>query len=212
MTSGEKQTIAIPPSLLISAMGQIDDVSLRHDGSQAPGNLLYLVGETYEELGGSHYALVSELTGGHVPEVNPLTAKRTFDAVHAAICQRLVRSCHDLSEGGLAVAAAEMALAGRLGISLDATSVDATEAWPAEKEDLSDVGKLFGESNTRFLLEVHPDHAAKLESIFVNSSVPLRRIGEVQQQPQVQISLDQRLVVDMPLEELLQRWKNPLNW
>src|SRR5690606_35575546 len=118
---------------------------------------------------------------------------------------------HDLSEGGLAVAAAEMAMAGRLGIRLDASSVDATEAWPAEKEDLSDAGKLFGESNTRFLLEVAPEHAASLEAIFANSAVPLRRLGEVQQQPQVEIFLEQRLVVDMPIEELIQRWKNPLN-
>lgn len=210
---GEKQSIVIPPSLLISAMGQIDDVSLAvtMDLKHA-GNLIYLVGDTYEELGGSHYALVSGLTGGHVPEVNPQTAKRTFDAVHAAICQRLIRSAHDLSEGGLAVAAAEMAMAGRLGIRLDANCVDATEAWPAEKQVLSEVGKLFSESNTRFLLEVAPEHAETLEAIFDNSAVPLRRLGEVQQEPQVQIFLEQRLVVDMPIEELLQRWKNPLNW
>ena len=80
-----------------------------------PGNLLYLVGETKDELGGSHFALVNGLAGGQVPTVDPAQAPTTFAAVHAAIRGGLVRACHDLSEGGLAVAAAEMAFAGGLG-------------------------------------------------------------------------------------------------
>ncbi len=113
------QPISIPPSLLISALGQVDDVgrSVTMDLKE-PGNRLYLVGLTRRELGGSHFALVEGLAGGAVPKVDPQLAKKTFAAVHHAISNGLVRACHDLSEGGLAVAAAEMAFAGGLGARL----------------------------------------------------------------------------------------------
>ena len=115
--TGEPQSIAIPPSLLISALGQIDDVARAVTMDlKEPGNLLYLVGVTKNELGGSHFALVHGLTGGQVPQGRRRGwPSATFAAVHRAIDAGLVRACHDLSEGGLAVAAAEMAFAGGLG-------------------------------------------------------------------------------------------------
>ncbi len=121
---GRKRTIAIPPSLLISALGQVDDVGrcVTMDLKE-PGNLIYQVGLTRAELGGSHLSLVEGLTGGQVPTVDAAAAKRTFAAVHAAISAGCVRACHDLSEGGLAVAAAEMAFAGGLGMSLHLDAV-----------------------------------------------------------------------------------------
>src|SRR4029079_9057599 len=68
---GQRQTIAIPPSLLISAIGQVDDVAkcVTMDLKQA-GTSLYIVGETRDELGGSHYAMVNGLAHGNVPTVN----------------------------------------------------------------------------------------------------------------------------------------------
>ena len=77
--------------------------------------MLYLVGLTRDEMGGSHFALVEALSGGEVPRVEPQAALKRFAALHQAIYAGLVRACHDLSEGGLAVAAAEMAFAGGLG-------------------------------------------------------------------------------------------------
>ncbi len=86
-----------------------------------PGNFLYQVGLTKNELGGSHFALVEGLTGGESPKVDAAQAKKTFDALHRAIYKGLVRSCHDLSEGGLAAAVAEMAFAGGYGAKIDLT-------------------------------------------------------------------------------------------
>ena len=88
-------------------MGQIDDVSkaVTMDAKTA-GNIVFLVGTTKDELGGSHLALVREWTGGDVPSVDSILAKETFLRIHEAIQNRWIRSCHDLSEGGLAVAAA----------------------------------------------------------------------------------------------------------
>ena len=146
---GERRTIAIPPSLLISAIGQMEDVGRAVTMDlKSPGNLLYLVGETKDELGGSHFALVNGLSGGQVPTVDPELAKRTFAALHRAIQAGCIRACHDLSEGGLAVAAAEMAFAGGCGARID---LDAVKVVGGND---SAVARLFSESNTRFLCEV----------------------------------------------------------
>ncbi|HEY1068009.1 MAG TPA: AIR synthase-related protein, partial [Pirellulales bacterium] len=118
-SNGKKQSIAVPSSLLISAMGQVEDVAqcVTMD-LKAAGNLIYQVGVTRNELGGSHYALVTGASGGQPPTVDPLLAKSLFTALHKAIKAGLVKSCHDLSEGGLAVAIAEMAFAGGLGATI----------------------------------------------------------------------------------------------
>jgi len=196
---GSDQTISVPSSLLISALGQIDDVrrSVTMDLKE-PGNYLYQVGVTDEEMGGSHFALVQSLDGGQVPRVDAEVARRTFAAVHQAIDAGLVRACHDMSEGGLAVAVAEMALAGNLGarvflaqvphgIEVDEPSVAEAKklaeqmpdeelhplcAYPAATAVL-----LFSESNTRFLCEVREGDAEAFEAAL--AGVPYALVGEV---------------------------------
>ena len=200
---GEKQTIAIPPSLLISAMGQIDDVGhcVTMD-LKSPGNRLYLVGATKDELGGSHFALVNGLEGGAVPTVDPPIAKQTFAALHAAISAGEVRSCHDLSEGGLAVAAAEMAFAGGVGAQLDLSVLP----------QLPMASLLFSESNSRFLCEIVPDKAAAFETLM--AAVACACVGETVAEPRLKIRLerDGTTVVDESLDELKAAWQRPLNW
>jgi len=196
---GAAEPIAIPPSLLISALGQIDDVgrSVTMDLKQ-PGSFLYQVGTTKEELGGSHFALVQSLAGGQVPKVDAALSRRTFAAVHKAIDSGLVRACHDLSEGGLAVAAAEMAFAGGFGARVFLGQVqheiEVDEASSAEAAKLADempdeeihplstyaaatAVLLFSESNTRFLCEVREEDAEAFEAAM--EDVPCALIGEV---------------------------------
>lgn len=202
--SGDKKSISIPPSLLISAMGQIEDVSLAVTMDlKRPGNAIYLIGETREELGGSHFSLVRGLCGGQVPTVDPERAKKTFATVHEAMKQRLIRSCHDLSEGGLAVALAEMSFAGRLGVKVDLSGIN---------ESASTAAVLFGESNTRFLVEITPSNEAALVERFRAAGVALRRLGEVVENDRVVIKIGDETFVDEPLTELLHRWQKPLNW
>ncbi|MEZ6088995.1 MAG: phosphoribosylformylglycinamidine synthase subunit PurL [Pirellulaceae bacterium] len=200
--NGNKQTISIPPSLLISAIGQVDDVStcVTMDLKEA-GNAIYLIGETKEELGGSHYALVNNLTGGHVPGVDPQRAKQIFAGVHRAIAGRTVRACHDLSEGGLAVAIAEMCFAGELGVEL-------------QLEALTDQGLaaevvLFSESNSRFLLEVAPESIEAFESCF--DSVRPIRIGDVVDGEFVTIRDGDQPMMQSSWSRLKQAWQTPLN-
>ena len=121
------------------------------------GNVLYLIGETRDELGASHFALVNNVDGGQVPSVDPLKARKIFAALHGAIEKGLVRACHDLSEGGLAAATAEMAFAGGLGAEIDLTVV------PTGDHEIEPAARLFSESNTRFLCEVVPANAAAFE-------------------------------------------------
>ena len=105
----------ITPTLLITAIGVIPNIqSTISMELKAPGNLLYIIGETFNELGGSEYYKLKGFLGASVPKVKGAKAKRTFRAVTDAIDEGLVKSCHDLSEGGLAVAAAEMSFAERL--------------------------------------------------------------------------------------------------
>jgi phosphoribosylformylglycinamidine synthase len=208
---GNKQTIAIPPSLLISAMGQIDDVRrcVTMDLKQA-GNALFQVGTTRDELGGSHFALVRQLQGGRVPQVMADQAKVTFAAVHKAIYNGLVRSCHDLSEGGLAVALAEMAFAGGLGVEadIDLAPHDLVDLTPGQR----DVALLFSESNTRFVCEVPNASMAEFEQCLLEHQVPSARIGTVTPTKQVTIASGDRPLIASDNARLKDCWQSPLKW
>lgn len=204
---GQARSLAIPPSLLISALGQIDDVAraVTMDLKQA-GNPLYVVGATHDELGGSHFALVAELAGGQVPRLDAPLAKRTFAAVHHAISAGLVRACHDPSEGGLAVALAEMAFAGGLGATID---LDAVPGTVADGEQRGAV-LLFSESNTRFVCEVAADAAADFEAQL--DGVACARIGTVTPQTTLHVEWAGRTLIDAELSVLKAAWQAPLDW
>ena len=206
--NGQKQTVAIPSSLLISALGQLDDVeqAVTMDLKQS-GNVLLLIGPTANELGGSHFAQVDGLEGGVVPRVDMKLAPRIFAAVHDAIRQGFVRSSHDLSEGGLAAAVAEMAFAGGLGVSLDLQPL-------AKSSGLTDDSVLlFSESNSRFVLEVPAASQASVESLCRSANVPVVKLGEVTVGNRVQIrGAAGTVVIDSGLDELKHSWKQPLAW
>lgn len=199
--------IAIPASLLISAMGQMDDATqaVTMDLKQ-PGNYLYQLGWTRDEMGGSQFALTQSLTGGQVPRVDTELARRIFAALHRAITAGYVASCHDLSEGGLAAAAAESAFAGGLGARLFLAQVpQQIKLDPASQEELDRLNEgwsgdplhplcgcpqatsilLFAESHSRFLCEVPEQHAAAFEALFAD--LPCGLIGEVIEEPRLQV-------------------------
>jgi phosphoribosylformylglycinamidine synthase len=203
--SGERRTIAIPPTLLISAMGQIEDVTqcVTMD-LKAPGNLLYIVGQTLDELGGSHWHLVSGQSGGRVPSVDPELAKATFHALHQAIRRGLVRACHDLSEGGVAVAAAEMCFAGGLGAQIDVAHV------PRDRTMNSPAHICFSESNSRFLCEVAPQNQNAFTVALAN--VPHAMIGVVQEHPRLTIQMNDETLINADIEKLKEAWQAPFRW
>jgi phosphoribosylformylglycinamidine synthase len=147
--------------------------------------------------------MVRGLEGGNVPRVDLEVAPRIFQAVHAAISQGLVRSCHDLSEGGLAVALAEMAIAGGLGI--DVHFDDDADRHPAVI--------LFSESPTRFLLEVRSESVPALLSLFDAGALTIAAIGEVVAEPRLVVRAgSSRALIDAPLSALKDAWQAPLRW
>ncbi len=154
--TGER--LAIPGTLLISALGIVPDVGRTCTMDlKAAGDLLYVVGQTAAELGGSAYYRRAGHTGASVPDpsgCNPALLR----AVYRAVSGGLVRACHDCSEGGLAVAAAEMALAGRLGLELDLGAIPLRGA--VDRDD----NLAFAESLSRLVLEVKPEDAAAFEA------------------------------------------------
>ncbi len=201
---GTRQTIAIPPSLLISAMGQVADVArcVTMDLKEA-GNPLYLVGATKRELGGSHLFQVLGLSGGRVPQVELAAAKTIFESVHAAIQAGTVRACHDLSEGGLLVALAEMSFAGQTGVEIDITQ-------STQVNGLSASEFLFSESNSRFLIEVDADRELEFTQLFSNAA--LTRLGQVSNSQHVVVQAQGASLVHIAWSELFNAWHKPLDW
>ena len=222
---GEGVNIAIPATLLISALGQVDDVrNCVTMDFKRPGNLLYLVGLTREELGGSQFSLLLGDRAGHVPQVDADLARRTFAAMHQAISAGHVAACHDLSEGGLAVAVAEMAFAGGFGARVQLERVPHALTGP---KFAAPPILLFSESNTRFLLEVPPERAADLERVL--QEIPHARIGDITADPRLvvqwtdgddpnpnpnqhQKAAPSRTLMDVDVSELKEAWQSPLRW
>ena len=179
----EGGTVSIPPTLYVSALAQVEDVTRTVTMDlKAAGNLVYLVGLTHAELGGSHYLRRLGIPGGRVPRPDLELAPRHLRALHAAIVQGLVRAAHDLCEGGLAVAAAEMAFAGDLGLELELERVPLA---PLDARADATAVRLFSESCTRFLVEVEPARAADFEACFAD--LDCARVGRVLSEPRLRV-------------------------
>jgi phosphoribosylformylglycinamidine synthase len=197
------KNIVIPPTLLISALGRVPDVRrcVSMDLKE-PGNLLFLVGATKDEMGGSHYHLVRGLEGGTVPRPDLGLAPRIFRKLHEEIRAGLIRSCHDLSEGGLAVAVAEMAFAG--GIGADVTHL-------ANENNLPDEVLLFSESTTRFIVEVLPDRVDAFRAC-LGTDIPLIQIGQTCKEPRLRVAAaNGEWLIWAELEQLKAAWQKPLH-
>ena len=154
------RSIAIPGTLLISAIGVMEDIgNVVSMYAKQTGNLVYIVGQTHEELGGSHYYDLRGMVGNSVPRVTLLDAKKIFGALSKATTQGLVRAMHDCSDGGIGVCAAEMSFAGGRGMDLFLSEVPY-----AGKEKRNDF-LLFSESNSRFIVEIEKRHKARFEAL-----------------------------------------------
>ena len=200
----EDKTIAIPPTLLISAICVMPDVSKAISMDvKSPGNLIYIIGMTKNELGGSHYYYTHGFVGNSVPKVDTETAKRTMDLLANATGKGLVRSCHDCSEGGIAVTAAEMSFAGGYGMELDLSQVPVEEG--ITREDVV----LFAESNTRFIVEVEQQKQSEFEATIEGTSYG--RIGKVVENDMFTVlSMSGEKVISEKIADLKEAWQATL--
>ncbi|BDC35699.1 MAG: phosphoribosylformylglycinamidine synthase subunit PurL [Candidatus Methanoliparum thermophilum] len=161
----EDSQIVPTPSLF--GVGIVEDIRKVVTSDIKGENLLYLIGDTYEELGGSEYLKIIGKKGV-VPSVDVDRLRRSIEAVLNGIKNEIIISAHDVSEGGIAVAVAEMCMGGGIGADLDISGI---------KGMRSDI-KLFSESNTRWLVEVKKDDEKDLIRTFMECSVSIIRLGE----------------------------------
>jgi len=215
-----KRRIPVLPTLVISAVGVIEDAAQTIDMAlKTPGNLLYLVGETHCELGGSHYAEVVDRATLErfippiVPRVDITCAAATMKALCTAIREGLVYSCHDLSEGGLAVAAAEMSLASMLGMTLDVGNIAigarfiAPQGWGKAFPAIN-IARLFSESASRFLVEIAPQQSDAFETHMRTAGVEaLTYVGTVSATPNFIVRDGETELIHVSVATLQEAWK-----
>jgi len=200
------EQIAIPHTLLISAICVMDDVTKAVSmDAKSDGDLVYVVGKTYNEMGGSHYYAERGFIGNSVPKVRPEEGKRTMESLSAAIESGLARACHDCSEGGIGVAAAEMAFAGGYGMKIDLRKV------PKADDVLRNDVLLFSESNSRFIVEVPKALQSEFQQAMGGTSFGL--IGEITKSEIFEvIGMNGQLVVSAQIEKLKSAWKGTFDW
>lgn len=195
--------ISIPPTVLFSVIGKVEDLrkGVTMDVKR-PDDLVYLLGETRDELGGSEYYDMLGYLGARVPKVDAKTALNRYRSLNAAQKQSLIASCHDLSDGGLAVALAEKAFAGGFGMDVDLRKV-------AAEEGLREDTLLFSESQSRLLVTVAPAHQSTFEALFAGQCCSL--IGEVRTDRELRITgLEGELLINATIDELKEAWQAPL--
>ncbi|MEM8737618.1 MAG: AIR synthase-related protein [Planctomycetota bacterium] len=213
-TTEDGKLITIPPTMLISALGIIDDVTrARTMDAKASGDALLIVGGTTPHFGGSHLAacgLLPTAADLHIPRVDLHAGPATAAAVARLIAQRCIASAHDCSEGGLLPAAAEMAFAGRVGLDLDLTHLpSATDQTPA----LSLTEKCFAETPSRYLLEVEPPNLDAVIKALRGAGCPFAQIGTFADHANLTLrTADRGQIFTAPLDDLRAAWLKPLDW
>ncbi len=192
----------VAPTLLVTALGILPDIrkavtmDLKRDGDS-----VYLIGKTKPELGGSEYYRLMGFLGASVPRLEADETIGAYERLTSAIDDGLVRACHDLSEGGLGVAAAEMAFTGALGLEVDLFKAPVVAEM---RDDLM----LFSESNGRLLVEVEEGESRDFEAKMEGAA--FARLGTVTSGHRLTVYGRGGVVIDEPLDLLMSAWKTPL--
>ncbi len=197
--------ISIPPTLLVTAVGEVEDANMAVTmDAKNSDDLVYISGTTYDDLGRSHYFDMMELNGGAVPKLrDPKKTKESYRWLHKAIKSGLVASCHDLSDGGLAVAAAETAFSGDLGMTLNLDKIKSDGVLTSES-------LLFSESPGRILITVAPHNKEAFEIIMGDF---VCEAGVIKDEQSVLITgLNGETVINAGNSELKDAWQKTLSF
>ena len=201
---GTPRERSIPPTLLATAMGQVDDVRrvVTPDLKRA-GNRLAVIGLSRDDLGGSQLERLGIVTGGKVPRVDAATCRRVFLAVAGAIRSGIVRACHDVSDGGLLAALAEMAIGGGLGATIDLARVPTLLGGGQGRH--AELAIAFAESPCRFVCEVDADAAARMGEHL--GDIPWAWVGEVDDDAVLTVTGTDDAVERVPVADLARAWR-----
>lgn len=213
-TTETGQVIAIPQTLLITAMSIVDDT--RHCvtmDAKSSGNVLLIVGRTDAAMAGSHLAACGFAmppgSEDRIPRVDLKQGPATARAVAGLIAAGHVRSAHDCSDGGLLVAAAEMAFAGRIGLDLDLQG----QPIPGGSAPLSSVIACFAETPGRYLLEITPDRLDAVIRALNEAGISFGQIGAFADHDRLTLRTpSDGQLLDASLGELRDAWQAPLDW
>jgi len=197
---GETHKVSAPETMQFSAISVVPDINrcVTMD-IKMPGDLVYVIGVTRNELGGSEYYAHLGYTGLNVPRVRSSEFILLYRALAAAISQDLVASVHGVYAGGLGVHLALIAMGGGLGMSVDLSRVPAGGAVRTDQV-------LFSESAGRFLVSIDPARRSAFEALF--DGLPVAVVGQVEEKPDLLIrGMDGDPVVDIPVQRLKASWK-----
>ena len=207
MMGGEK--ISVPPTLLFSLLGNHKDVRKAVSSDfKKPGDAIFIVGETHQELGASELAFMlrdegSGGIGGDVPDIEPERNMKVYRALASSMKSGLVSSAHDCSDGGLAVALAECCFGADSGASIDISPLQ------SDCSGLDDWGALFGESLGRILVSVRPSEKEAFEKSM--EGVCCHYLGLVSEGDTISVSRDGQKVLLGSMSEMRDSWKNTLH-
>ncbi len=193
---------AVPPTPELMGVGLVEDIRRCVTSDlKANGNPLYLVGRpTANELGGSEYHALMRHNSGKVPRTDAPLLAACMDALLKAMDALTIAACHDISEGGLAVCLSEMAIGGDRGARIDLAGLPS---------DLRTDAKLFSETNTRWVVEVHRSKQTQFEAVCKDYGVPLVLLGQTDGN-RLQIHAGGKTVIDLPVTTLRERWDSPI--
>jgi phosphoribosylformylglycinamidine synthase subunit PurSL len=189
--------ISVPPTILYSMTALIPDVRNTITSEfKAVSDMIYLIGDTYDELGASEYYKLLGFLGRNVPCVNRDKARLLYNKISDANKNKLIVSSHDISDGGLAVCLAECIIGVDLGASIKIDDpVLSPESW------------LFSESHSRFVVSIKPHHQKDFEALMGSDAT---QIGLVITDPVLNISINNKSVINLRAAELEQSWSAPL--
>jgi phosphoribosylformylglycinamidine synthase len=202
--------VSVPPTLLLSAIGQIDDVAgaVTLD-PKTPGEVVYLLGQTADELGGSEYyrhlgsvrgqraalGAAAPYVGNAVPQLDLPAARLLYRAFALTTGAGLVRSAATPALGGVALCLARMAMAAELGLDVELPD-----------DALTHASALFSESNARFIVTVAPPDTAAFETLVAGRH--LRRLGVVTKTPKLVVRRGGRVLIDRDVAALKRSYKS----
>jgi len=191
----------IKPTPVIGVIGLIDKKPSVPQ-KISTGDCLLIVGDTKNELGGSEYfEYVHKFVGGKCPRVDFEDSKKHMKSVLDIIDKNLIKSAHDCSKGGLAVAVSEICMTNQIGCRVSLDKV------PGEKLDVDRI--LFSESHSRYLLSFDKKNISMIEGILKKNKVSFKQIGQFGG-GQIQFENDSKLIIDLDLKKAHESWLHAL--
>lgn len=196
--------ISIPPTVLFSLISVIDDVKKCVTSDlKRPGDLIYVIGITKDEMGCSEFSKEVGVDTGFVPQVDLLSARKRFRLIYEAIQQGLISACHDISDGGLGVSIAEMCIGGDLGAVVMVDAVPQTQGMDFEKI-------MYSETPSRFVVSVARDNRDEFEAIFKEDFFAC--VGEVTDKKEVVFRYYGKDIIKDEVSSLRYWWKKTLDF